>query len=370
MQVKLKEIPKMLLLAYVAEAQNLWMWGKPGIGKTDTVEEFAAKMRERVEDFMLWYFYGPTMSPIDIQGTMMAANSDVMKVCNNETLPNAYTHPNARGAIFFGEAGNTDNATLKQLQKYINGEDMNGKLRKPKGVMVIADSNRLQDKAGVIQQFRALMNRFIQVDVYTEPEDNIEYADRKGWHPTVQHFFKYHPDMIDNYNEIFEGEIIGGKKKSDKEIALASEEGKRGVWACMRGWKRIHHIEYACEELKSELPTPVILGSVGTGVGQHYLANRNAMVRLLSVDQICADPKNAKIPASVSEMFGQCLVLALRCTEKQFPAVHAYGARLPYDMQALILRRAVKRPQFNIINTKTYITWMSDPQLSDLLIAK
>ena len=367
MQVRLKEVPNMLLVSYLAGA-NVFMWSKPRVGKTTTIEAWAKKMQERIEDFKLARFYAPTMSPVDIQAAMIEAGSDVMRVVSNASLPNGYVTPDWKGAVFFGEAANADPTTLKQLQKYINGEDMNGKLIKPKGAMVIADSNRLQDKSSAQQQGRALLARFhTHLDVYTEAEDNIDYAERNNWHSTVQSFFHDFPDLIDNYEKVFEAAPKGGK---DDEIALAAEEGKRGVWAHMGAWESISAKEYAAEQLKVDLHPAMVLGGVGTGVGSQYLAHRSMIGRLASVDAICNDPKNAAIPDKISELYAQCLVIALRCSEKQLPAVHTYGSRLPYDMQAMMLRRMVKRPNFAIVGSKTYTQWMADKQLSDLLMAK
>lgn len=367
MQVRLKEVPNMLLVSYLAGA-NFWMWSKPRVGKTTTVEAWAKKMQERVEDFKLARFYVPTMSPMDIQAAMLESGSDTMKIVSNASLPNGFTDPDWKGAVFFGELANADPATAKQLQKYINGENMNDRLVKPKGAIVIADSNRLQDKAGVQQQGRALMARFhTHVDVYTEAEDNIDYAERNNWHATVQSFFHDWPDLIDNYEKVFEATPKGTKAE---EIALAAEEGKRGVWAHMGGWESISAKEFACEQLKVDLHPAMVTGAVGTGVGSQYIAHRSMIGRLASVDQIVADPKNAKVPEKISELYAQCLVVALRCTEKQLPQVFMYGQRVSYDMQAMMLRRMVKRPNFAIVGSATYTKWMADKNLSDLLMAK
>ena len=367
MQVRLKEVPNMLLVSYLAGA-NLFMWSKPRVGKTTTVESWAKKMQERIENFKLARFYVPTMSPMDIQAAMLEAGSDTMKIVSNASLPNGYTDPDWEGAVFFGELPNADPATAKQLQKYINGEDMNNRLVKPRKAIVIADGNCLQHKSGAQQQGRALLARFhTHLDVYTEAEDNIDYADRNNWHPTIQSFFHDWPDLIDNYEAVFESKP--SKAKADEQ-AIAAEEGKRGVWAHMGGWESLSRKEFACEQLKVDLHPAMVTGAVGTGVGSQYIAHRSMVGRLASIDQIVADPKNAPIPDSISELYAQCLVVALRCTEKQLPQVYTYGQRITYDMQAMMLRRMVKRTGFQIVGTPTYTKWMSDKNLSDLLMAK
>src|SRR5258708_1864523 len=180
MAVRLKECPAILVRNYVAGV-NAYLHGKPAIGKTEMAEAWAEQMKRRVPDFRFWYFYAPTMSPMDIQASAPNYEKNVLQFFNNELLPNAYTDPDLKGAIFFDEFGLCEPTTGRLLQKYINGEDVSGILKKPKGVVVIAAGNRMEDKSGVQQQGRALMSRFEHHTVYSEAQDNIEHAHRHAW---------------------------------------------------------------------------------------------------------------------------------------------------------------------------------------------
>lgn len=365
--IKLKELPAVISRSLLART-NLWVWGEPGLGKTDTLNESARQLRSRIEAMYHGSFYVPTMSPTDIQCAMPNVDTKMMDIYSNAALPNAYTHPDLIGFVHFGEAGNADSATGKLLQKYVNGEDMNGCLRKPDGVIVVCDGNRLQDKSGVIQQGRALLNRFEHIDVYTDVMDNREYADHAGFHPTVQSFFKDNPDHINNYSLVFEGDSPKRKDKKAEEIAVYTEEGKRGIWASMRGWKRVSDKEYAAHQLHSTLSVNEIAGSVGTSVAMLYEAQRNAINLLARIEDIRADPKKAKLPTKASEVFAQACVVALMCEEKDLPVVKTYCSRMAYDFQSVVLRKLTQRKNFNLIENGTYTQWIDDPQLKALMM--
>ncbi len=47
-----------------------------------------------------------------------------------------------------------------------------------------------------------------------------------------------------------------------------------------------------------------------------------------------------------------------------------FGQRLPYELQAALLRQMSVRRQLNLIATQDYIQWISDPQLVNLLNAR
>lgn len=366
MAMRLKEVTNVIVRAYQAKS-NLLMTGKPGMGKTCTIEEFVTKMRERVADFQLWHFYGPTMSPMDIQACMPDNATGTLKVYSNACLPNAYNHPDAVGVVFIGEMLNTDPTTLKLLQKYVNGEDMNGVLRKPHGVMVIADSNRLEDKAGVMQQFRALLNRFMPIEVYTTPEDNTEFAAKHEWHYLVQAFFRENPHLIDNYEEVF------GADPSQKRNARAddvAEEGKRGVWACMRGWNRLSELERAGDTLGSPVSLDEMTGCVGKAPAIKYNAFKQMVGRLATIEEVLAHPEKVAIPEKIDELYALSMVVSLKCKEEQLEAVHTFAKRIQPDMQVFMLRTMMLRKNLQLVGTAVYRTWILDPQINKLINAR
>lgn len=364
MATLLKDMNLVMVRSYLAKS-NLLMLGQPGIGKTCSIEAFAEKMRERVPDFKVWHFYGPTMSPMDIQASMPDNATQTLKVYSNACLPNAYTDPDVKGVVFVGEMLNTDPTTLKLLQKYVNGEDMNGVLKKPAGVMVVADSNRLEDKAGVIQQFRALLNRFLTMEVYTNTDSNIEYAAKHGWHPLVQAFFRENPQSIDNYAMVFSSDA----KRTDKGEVMA-EEGKRGIWACMRGWNRVSDLEFAAEELGSPVSMEEITGSVGTGPGMAFNTFKQMVGRLATIEEVLADPEHVKIPEKIDELYALSMIVALRFKEEHLKAVHTFAKRIQADMQAFILKTAVGRKDISIVGTAVYREWILDPKINKLIAAR
>ena len=369
MATKLNELAPILVRNHLAGVNTL-LRGKPGIGKTVTIMAYAARMKERIPDFQLWTFYAPTMSPMDIQASAPDYDKGTLRLFNNEALPNAYTHPDAKGAVFFGELPNTDPATAKLLQKYINGEDMSGTLRKPDGVVVIADGNRLEDKSGVQQQGRAFLNRFEQLDVYTDANDNIDYAIKQAWHPYVLTFFRDNPAAIDNYDEVFQTSASAAGKSPNPANDRLSEEGKTGVWANMRAWERISKKEYAAEELGSPLTLGELIGNVGSGVAMAYNTHKTMLLSLTSFEDIMADPDNAKLPTAVDEQYALSMLVAMRCTIEQLPKVKTYVQRMAMELQAAALKHIAQRKAFPIATSPAYIEWISDPQLAALLTGR
>lgn len=365
-QLKLRELPPVLVRAYLSRT-NVFLRGKPAIGKTQTIEAFTHKMTERIEGFRAWMFYAATLSPMDVQASAPDYETGLLRLFNNEALPNAYKQPEAKGVVFFGEFPNADPATSKLLQKYINGEDMSGVLRKPEGVTVIADGNRLEDKSSVQQQGRALMSRFMQIEVYTDAQDNLDFAAKHAWHPLVQTFIKENPTCIDNYDEVYLMTGDARSKAKDGQTQTLTEEAKLGIWANMRGWERMSRLEYVADEIKSPLTLSELTGSLGQGVGLLYDKHKNMLAKLASFEDIVAHPDTVVIPDKMDERYALSMLVALRASEEQIPAVYTFGKRLPYELQATLLRNMAMRRGFNLAASPLYAKWITDPELTALL---
>jgi hypothetical protein len=368
--IRLNEMPIVLVTNFLA-GTNTYITGKPAIGKSQMIEDYAAKMRERMPDFHLARFYAPTMSPMDIMASAPDNDKGTLKLYVNEALPNAYTHPDMKGAVFFGELPNTDPATMKLLQKYINGEDMSGVLRKPDGVVVIADGNRLEDKSGVQQQGRAFLSRMEQVEVFVPYDDCVAFAQKHTWHPNVQTFFKDNPALVDNYDEVFDTADARNKRSTEARQSngsnLQAEEGKRGIWANMRSWERISKKEYAADSMNRKVTQNEIAGNVGTAVAAQYEAHRKILGTLTSFEDIIAAPDTAKIPDKMDEQYMLAMLVALRCKSDQLPQIRVFGTRMPLEMQALILRTMSMRKGFNLAATQDYLLWIKNSDLTKLL---
>jgi hypothetical protein len=370
MSIRLKELPAILVRNYIAGV-NTFIRGKPAIGKTHTIDAFVEQMKKRIPEFQCWLFYAPTMSPMDIQASAPNYESGLLTMYNNEALPNAYTAPHVKGVLVLDELPNTDPATAKLLQKYVNGEDMSGCLKKPPGVIVIAMGNRIEDKSSVQQQGRAFMSRFEQLEAYVEATDNTEHAARQAWHPFVQTFFKDNPALIDNYDEVFETTSNTRRsaeaKRANGSNDLMSEEGKLGIWANMRAWERISKKEYAADELKSPVTLTEAVGNLGAGVGAQYEAHKKILNSLTSFEDIMHDPENAKLPAAMDEAYSLAMLVALRCSEDHLDKVRVFGMRMAPELQAVILRTLATRKGFALARSPAYMKWVSNKDLVALL---
>lgn len=375
--VHIKDFPREIVLSYAAGA-NLLAVSKPALGKTQQTLAAAMHMAKRIEGFKLWAFDLATANPNDVCAYMPDDKTGMLQVFPNGTLPNAYVTPDAKGIVHFDEPLNADPATAKVFQKYINGENISDKLRKPDGVICVLTSNRLWDKAGVMQQSRAFLSRVEQIEVYSDPAHNGKFADGHGWYPTLVKFMEKFPHMIDTYDDVFNPpkghDDPNARKFSKDDRDTFSEEAKSGIWANMRSWERISRLEYAALREGIELRPYRIVSNVGKVAGQSYITYRAIQDKIASVDQIIADPKGVAIPTEPATCYVMIGMLSELVPQNHVKQAAIFVDRLPGDLRAVAIRRLVKRSQrnraeFDIGATKEYQKWMQDPAISDLFAA-
>lgn len=376
MSISLKEIAAVLTRAYYAnmEASSPVLFlSKPSAGKTHAIKAWADRMQRKDSRFGVWMFDVASMRPDDIQATMFDQSTNSLRVVSNHLLPNAHNseQADAYGVVVLDELLNGDNVTMKSLQKYVNGEDL-GALRKPQNVLVVAMSNRLEDKAGVVQQFRAFMNRFAKFNIEVPVQDYLDYAAEKGWHPVVQGYLKQHPNHVDNY-----AEVTSADSKTNR-----AEELRLGIWANMRGWERVSRLHKVADQWREQDPkigdradvtSEEVCGVVGAAVGSNFMTFRLSAADLPSWEDIVHDPKGVDMPARVDHQFVLVASVLSRVDMSTLYEAYVWAQRLVVDLQVYMIKELVGRPNPGIkpgfksiggfYKTDIYAAWISQPRV-------
>lgn len=371
MRIHIKELPKQIAIAYAART-NMLIVSKPAVGKTWTVQDAANIIRQRVEGAGYWPLDLTTMSPNDICVYMPDMKEGKLAVFPNAELPNAYDNPDQTGIVFEDEALNADPTVTKVTQKYNNGESIGGRLRKPDGVIVVAAGNRLSDRAGVMQQSRAWLSRVEQWEVYSTPEWNLEFADRNAWYPVIVEFFKKFPALIDNYEDVYEFDPRNDKAKSG-DRAQFTEEGKRGVWANMRAWKRLSDLEFACRNMGAKLHPMRAQANLGQAVGAQYMTYRALHDNMVSLEEVLKDPKGVAVPDRLDQQYILLNMLAAFVKTTEIKALDKFLERIGGDLRVMTIRRMMnrwrrERTSFDLPKTPEFKAWVKDPAFSDLIV--
>jgi MoxR-like ATPase len=171
-------------LVQVAPERSVFIWGQPGIGKSDCVAQFAEAVGMDCVSLL-----GSQLAPEDLMG--------VPQIVDGKTR----FHPPAMIAredpyvLFCDELNGATHDIQKAFYSLIH-EHRIGEYRLPDGSVVIGAGNRSQDSAIVRPMSSALINRMIHVSLRADYRSWMEWAKQRSIHPLVLSYLQTHPDHL------------------------------------------------------------------------------------------------------------------------------------------------------------------------------
>lgn len=226
-----KELEKLINLCYKAK-QSLFVYGRPGIGKSDKVKKMAKELSGERE-FKDWnklqleeqkellenrdkYFvlldervseYSDTSDAKGLPDFVEMSESDEIKggrpvVWGGQLWVRYFAHPDAHGIIFLDEINNAPPSIQKACYKIVLDRQI-GNMSFGEDVSVIGAGNRIQDKSNVFAMPKALDNRGSHVELEVPSADDwVEnFAIPNKIHSDVIAFIKSRPDMLHKWSD-------------------------------------------------------------------------------------------------------------------------------------------------------------------------
>jgi hypothetical protein len=178
--------PKQLFqyLLYVAPKRPVFVWGPPGIGKSEIIAQFAREMAMPLVSLL-----GTQLAPEDIMG--------VPQIHEGKTrfCPPGMIAQDEPYILFLDDVNGAGQDVQKAFYSLIH-ERRVGEYTMPEGSIVIGAGNRAQDAAIVRQMSSALLNRMLHVHLRVHVPDWLEWAYSAGIHPWVLEYVQIRPDHL------------------------------------------------------------------------------------------------------------------------------------------------------------------------------
>ncbi len=278
-----------------------WMLhGRPGVGKTQVVQELAARIGAKLYDLRL-----TTIEPQDLRGLPYYDHDRMRTVWYRpEDLPDDPSRPSI---LFLDEL----TAASPHLQPTVYGllqERRVGRHRLPDSALIVAAGNTVEDGAIAYEMGTALSDRLIHLLVQASAPDWLEhFAIRRGIHPAVTAFLRARPDLLET-----------------TEDAL-----RRGqTIACTpRSWERVSDIVHAVTDRRSR--DVMVAGTVGDAAAAEFAAVADEIAASLDVDQMLSADRTARwdlYPDSVNGLVALAYALVARSAPETIEGVIAIMA--------------------------------------------
>lgn len=220
-----------------------WMLhGRPGIGKTEIVQQLAQETGSRLFDLRL-----TTIEPQDLRGLPFYDHDTRRTVWYRpEDLPDDPAHP----AILFLDELTAAAPTLQPTIYGLLQERRIGRHSLPDSTFIVAAGNAVEDGAVAYEMGTALSDRLVHLNVAATATDWLtRYAVPRGLHPAVTAFIRTRPDLLET-----------------TEVALR----QGNMIACTpRSWARVSTILNAVGD--KDLRDVLIAGTLGEAVAAEFV---------------------------------------------------------------------------------------------------
>ena len=191
-----------------------WMLhGRPGVGKTQVVQELADRIGGRLFDLRL-----TTIEPQDLRGLPYYDHETKRTVWYRpEDLPD---DPHTPSVLFLDEL----TSASPYLQPTVYGllqERRVGRHTLPDSVFIVAAGNTAEDGAIAHEMGTALSDRLIHMLVRADADDWLQgFAVRRALHPAVTAFIRTRPDLLDTTEEALRrGQVIACTPRSWERVS-------------------------------------------------------------------------------------------------------------------------------------------------------
>lgn len=244
--VKISEC-KPILRRAVAKRRPVFVWGPPGVGKSDMVNQVASEFpNSAVVDLRM-----ALMDPTDIKGVPYYSQGDnTMKWATPSELPSAeFANKHDVVFLFLDELNSAPPAVQAAAYQLILNRKV-GQYTLPDNVVLIAAGNRMGDKGVTYRMPSPLANRFMHLEIRVDFEDWEQWAITNEVHPHVVGFLKQ-----------FKGDLF----------CFDPTQHDR-AFATPRTWSFVS--DMLDDDLPDSANTDMVAGLVGEGMAIKFMAHR------------------------------------------------------------------------------------------------
>ena len=225
----------------------LFIWGPPGIGKSEIVQQIGDSLEAPVIDIRLSLW-----EPTDIKGIpYFDSNVGKMVWASPAELPDAEFASKHKNVILFLDEMNSAAPAVQAAAYQLVLNRRVGQYVLPDNVLIVAAGNREADKGVVYRMPAPLANRFVHLELAVDFNDWFQWA-------------------VDN--EIH-ADVVGYLQFSKKDLYDFDPKSPSRSFATPRSWTFVSELLDDAEE-DEITTTDLVSGSVGEGLAVKFMAHR------------------------------------------------------------------------------------------------
>jgi hypothetical protein len=161
-----------------------------------------------------------------------------------------------------------------------------------------------------------MQSRLIHLDLITDVELWLKWANFKGINFKVTGFVQSFPKVLDSFDP----------NHTDK------------TFACGRTLEFTSDLTKSWKEIDTNAKRAIVHGTLGTGVANEFIAYSKICGKLPTFKQIIADPENTNVPDEPSVLYAMTNMISEYSNDTDLGAIFTYITRLPLEFQVTCIK--------------------------------
>lgn len=329
---------KELIAHYMNANLPVFVWGKPGIGKTKMINQIA-----EANDMNTKVFTANIYENVDLRG-LPAIDRDAKgnavraKWLTPAMLPDD-KRDGKRGILFLDDVLTAP----PSMQAPLFGlalERRIGDYRLGDGWHVIAASNYTTDRAGASRINLALANRFAHVEVESNKDDFEVWALDNDVPTEIIAFIRFRPQYLHMTDGI----------------------GQTGAFPSPRQWERFGYVFKNLNTSETALLMNACQGMLGLQAATEFTAFTAIINKLPNINDILKSPLTVPVPDDMSARYAVATALAKNMkdvtasTASKLTSAITYMERISPEFEVLFITDA-KRANNKITTMRPFVDW-------------
>ena len=278
---------KTRIMHSMKKKRPIFIWGPPGIGKSDVVHQIGEYMDAHVIDIRLSLW-----EPTDIKGIpYYAANDNTMQWAPPVDLPDAKMAKKYKNIILFLDEMNSAAPAVQAAAYQLILNRRVGQYTLPDNVYIVAAGNREADKGVVYRMPAPLSNRFVHLELAVDFDDWFQWA-------------------VDNK---IHKDVVGYLQFSKKDLYDFDPKSPSRSFATPRSWSFVS--ELLEDDLDEETQTDLVSGCVGEGLAIKFSAHRKVAAQMPNPTEILSVKVKELQTKEISAMYSLTVSLCYELKE-------------------------------------------------------
>ena len=271
----------------LTKKRPIFLWGPPGIGKSDIVHQIGEYMEAHVIDVRLSLW-----EPTDIKGIpYYSANENKMVWAPPVELPDAEFAKSHKNIILFLDEMNSAAPAVQAAAYQLILNRKVGTYTLPDNVMIVAAGNRDADKGVTYRMPAPLANRFIHLELAVSFDDWFQWAVNNNIHKDVVGFLQF----------------------SKKDLYDFDPKSPSRSFATPRSWSFVS--ELLEDDVDENTTTDLVSGAVGEGLAVKFMAHRKVASKMPNPTDILKGKVKELTTKEISAMYSLTVSLCYELKE-------------------------------------------------------